>query len=155
MDIHIGGVTPVKQANKAQCWYASATMAYRHRGKPDPVMVGGDAADEGMWSFSAMEVLVNKYGFTPIDKKILKLAEFSSKLLGALMLSVECPLVCIGEYQPGVRGAGHVVVVYRVTKTTVYYIDPFEPREKEMSFEDFNRKLFKEMDPSCVMWLPK
>jgi len=70
-------------------------------------------------------------------------------------LSVASPLVCMGEYQPGVAGAGHVVVVNRVTDTTVYYADPFEPQMKEMDFSTFNRKLFKEMDPSCVMWLPK
>ena len=155
MDIHIGGVIPVKQVNKAQCWYASATMVYQYRGKPAPPMPQGDAAAEGLWSFSAMEVLVSTYGFTAIDKNTLKLPEFDAEFFGALLLSIECPLVCMGEYQPGVRGAGHVVVVYRVTDNTVYYIDPFEPRTKEMSFDIFNGKLFKEMDPSCVMWLPK
>jgi hypothetical protein len=61
----------------------------------------------------------------------------------------------MGEYRPGAPGAGHMVMVYRVTNTTVYYADPFEPQLKAMDFPVFNRKLFKEMDPSCMMWLPK
>jgi len=155
MDIHVGPVTLVKQANAAQCWYASATMVCRYRGKTVPPVPDGDAANEGLWSFSALDVLVRSFGFTGIDKEILKNPSFDAEAFGALLLSVASPLVCMGEYQPGVAGAGHVVVVNRVTDTTVYYADPFEPQMKEMDFSIFNRKLFKEMDPSCVMWLPK
>ncbi len=155
MDIRIDGVPLVKQANKAQCWYASACMVYGFRGKPAPKMPAGDAGDEGMWSFLAMDILVQQFGFKAIEKETLKLPHFDAEMFGCLMLSVKCPLVCMGEYQPGVAGAGHVVVVYRVTDTTVYYNDPFEPRQKEMDFPLFNKKLFKEMDPSCAMHLPE
>lgn len=155
MDINIGGVPLVKQANKAQCWYASASMVYGFRGKAAPKMPVGDAGGEGMWSFMAMDILVQQFGFKAIEKEVLHLPEFDAEMFGALMLSVECPLVCMGAYQPGVASAGHVVVVYRVTDQNVYYNDPFEPRQKEMDFATFNRKLYREMDPSCVMWLPK
>src|SRR5215831_13032642 len=142
MDINVGNVALVKQANAAQCWYASATMVYQYRGRTAPPMPDGDAANEGMWSFSALDVLVGRFGFTAIDKKILKNPSFDAEGFGGLLLSVASPLVCMGEYQPGVAGAGHVVVVYRVTDTTVYYADPFEPRTKEMDFSTFNGKLF-------------
>jgi hypothetical protein len=155
MDIHIGGVPLVQQANKAQCWYASACMAYGFLGKPAPAMPPGDAGDEGLWSFMAMDLLVRQFGFKSIEKDALNLPGFDAEMLGALMLSAKCPLVCMGAYQPGVAMAGHVVVLYRVTDTTVYYNDPFEPRQKEMDFSTFNKKLYREMDPSCVMWLPE
>src|SRR5262249_36289936 len=143
-----GNIQLVKQANLSQCWYASAGMMYLYRRKPIPVLSTlqvGDAADEGMWSFSAMEVLVNQFHFKAIAPNDLALLD--SSLLAALMMSVSGPVLCMGEYQPGVAGAGHVIVVYKVDADAdaVYYADPFEPRFKEMEFKVFNRKLYKEM----------
>jgi hypothetical protein len=151
-----GNIQLVKQANLSQCWYASASMMYLYRQKTIPGLSAlqvRDAADEGMWSFSAMQVLVNQFHFKAIAPPDLGLLD--SSLLAALMMSVSGPVLCMGEYQPGVAGAGHVVVVYKVDagSDTVYYADPFEPRFKEMEFKVFNRKLFKEMTPSCMMWL--
>lgn len=86
------------------------------------------------------------FGFTAIDRV------FRCRDIREALFRVAWPLVCLGEYRPGFR---RLVTVYRVTNTTVYYANSFEPRLKEMDFSIFNRKLFKEMDPSCVMWLPQ
>lgn len=149
-----GKVKLVKQANNAQCWYASACMMYGFRGKKIKAigdLGAGDASDEGLWTFAAAGVLVSKLGFKSVPSGDLK--GLSSELLAALMMSVKGPMLCLGEYQPGVPGAGHAMVVYKVSGETVHYADPFEPREKEIAFGTFNSKLFKEMSPSCCLWI--